>query len=172
MRTRIPQPGKPFFGSSPGLLLEYVLDRPDTSGARFGSCAEVQDTANIHILALEHPDAGGERVLIGTGQSYRDPAWPGSVLTFLMNRRSIVCVAPDSFAWQDVYDIFNSAGFPNINAPGKSTRGAGQHKAPSVTSAAKAFKLWPDFRYHTFETSIRELGEQLVKDGYLTAVSD
>ncbi|KAF9517337.1 hypothetical protein BS47DRAFT_1359632 [Hydnum rufescens UP504] len=79
----IHQPGKPFFGSSPGILLEYVLDRPDTSGACFGSSAEVRDTANIHILALEHPDVGGERALIDT----------------------------DPFAGKDVYDIFNSAVF-------------------------------------------------------------
>jgi hypothetical protein len=78
----------------------------------------------------------------------------------------------DYFAWQDIYDIFHSAGFPNVDIPGKTTRGAGKLKAPTVTSTAKALKLWPDFRYHTFETSIRELGEQLVKDGYLTAVSD
>jgi len=140
----IHQPGKPNFGSSPGLLLENVLDRPDTSGAYTGDCVDVRDTADFHVLALENPDAGGERVLIG----------------------------PDYFAWQDIYDIFHSAGFPNVNVPGKTTRGAGKHKTPSVTSTTKALKLWPNFRYHTFETSIRDLGEQLVKDGYLTAVSD
>ncbi|KAF9517341.1 hypothetical protein BS47DRAFT_524000 [Hydnum rufescens UP504] len=140
----IHQAGKPNFGSSPGLLLDNVLKGPDTSGAYAGDSADVRDIAGIHVLALENPDAGGERVLIGT----------------------------DSFAWQDVYDIFHSAGFPNVNVPGKATKGAGTRKAPSTTSTAKALGLWPNFRYHTFETSIRDLGEQLVKDGYLTAVSD
>ncbi|KAF9517338.1 hypothetical protein BS47DRAFT_1389875 [Hydnum rufescens UP504] len=67
-----------FFGSSPGILLEYVLNRPDTSGACFGSSAEVRDTANIHILALEHPDVGGERALIDNGHSSRDPRGPAA----------------------------------------------------------------------------------------------
>ncbi|KAF9520294.1 hypothetical protein BS47DRAFT_1287152 [Hydnum rufescens UP504] len=60
---------KPHFGSSPGRLLENVLDRSDTSCAYAGDCADVRDTADIHVLALENPDAGGERVLIGTGES-------------------------------------------------------------------------------------------------------
>ncbi|KAF9517335.1 hypothetical protein BS47DRAFT_1359630 [Hydnum rufescens UP504] len=122
------------------VLLEYTLDHPDTSGATVGTWADVRDTANIHILALEHPDAAGERVLIGS----------------------------EAFAWQDVYDIFNSVGFPNINAPGKATRGAGKTKQCWIISNAKEAKLWPDLRYHTFESSIRPLGEQLVEDGYLT----
>jgi len=140
----IHQPGKPHFGSSPGLLLDNILGSPDTSGTHIGDCVDVRDTANFHVLALENPDAGGERVLIG----------------------------PDYFAWQDIYDILHSAGFPKVDVPGKTTRGAGKLKAPTVTSTAKVFKLWPDFRHHTFETSIRELSEQLVKDGYLTPVSD
>ncbi|KAF9517342.1 hypothetical protein BS47DRAFT_524015 [Hydnum rufescens UP504] len=109
------KPGKPSFGSSPGLLLDNVLNRSDTSGAYAGDSADVRDTADIHVLALENPDAGGERVLTAT----------------------------DSFAWQDVYDIFNSAGFPNVNAPGKTTRGAGKQKTPSATSTAKALGCGP-----------------------------
>ncbi|KAF9517336.1 hypothetical protein BS47DRAFT_1483305 [Hydnum rufescens UP504] len=134
----IHQPRKPAFGSTPGLLLDFVLKHPDTSGGQFGNFVEVRDTANIHILALEHPDVA---------------------VFFLSNA--------GEFSWQDIYDIFNSAGFPNVNAPGKITRGGGRNKVPTITSNEKAAKLWPNFRYHTFESSIRELGEQLVKEGYL-----
>jgi len=137
----IGEPGKP--RSSPGMLLS-LLGQADTSGTYTGDCADVRDTADFHVLALEHPDAGGERVLIGS----------------------------DYFAWQDIYDIFHSAGFPKVDVPGKTTRGAGKLKAPTVTSTAKVSKMWPNFRYHTFETSIRELGEQLVKEGHLPVVSD
>ncbi|KAF9517355.1 hypothetical protein BS47DRAFT_1433638 [Hydnum rufescens UP504] len=91
------------------------LGRRRYIGTYTNDCADVRDTADFHLLALENPDASGERVLIG----------------------------PDSFAWQDIYDIFHSAGFPNVDVPGKSTRGAGKLKAPTVTSTAKAFKLWP-----------------------------
>jgi nucleoside-diphosphate-sugar epimerase len=63
----IHQPAKPHFGSSPGLLLDNILNHPDTSGTYAGDCADVRDTADFHVLALENPDAGGERVLIGPG---------------------------------------------------------------------------------------------------------
>ena len=43
------------------------LDNPDTSGALVGDCADVRDTADIHLLALEHPNAAGERVLVRSG---------------------------------------------------------------------------------------------------------
>jgi hypothetical protein len=59
------------------VLLEYTLDHPDTSGTTVGIWADVRDTANIHILALEHPDAAGERVLIGSGESL--VTFPGSI---------------------------------------------------------------------------------------------
>ncbi|KAF9517344.1 hypothetical protein BS47DRAFT_1359638 [Hydnum rufescens UP504] len=109
----IHQPAKPHFGSSPGLLLDRIFTRPDTSGANYDDSCDVRDTANIHVLALENPDAGGERVLVST----------------------------DSFAWQDIYDIFHSAGFPNVNVPGKTTRGAGKQKTPSATSTAKGSQV-------------------------------
>ena len=38
-------------------------------------------------------------------------------------------------------------------------------------SNGNAIKLWPEFQYRPFETSIRELGEQLIKDGFLQVVN-
>jgi hypothetical protein len=71
-----------------------------------------------------------------------------------------------TFAWQDMYDIFNSPEFPDINAPGKDTKGAGKNKSPAMMSNANAVRLWPEFQYRSFESSIKELGEQLIKDGF------
>jgi len=130
-------------GSSPGTLLECIHS-PDTSGALVGDCADVRDTADIHILALEHPDIGGERVLVRCA----------------------------TFAWQDFYDVLNGPEFPKTITPGKDTKGAGKYKSSATLSNAKAVKLWPEFKYRAFETTVKDMGDQLIKDGYLPVVSD
>lgn len=58
--------------------------------------------------------------------------------------------------------------FPNnLNVPEKDTEGAGENKWPATTSNAKAIRPWPEFKYRAFESTARNLDEQLVKDGYL-----
>jgi hypothetical protein len=61
------QPGTDL-SSTPGVLVGYVVGIPDTSGALIGDCADIRDTADIHLLALEHPDAAGVRVLVRSGE--------------------------------------------------------------------------------------------------------
>jgi hypothetical protein len=78
---------------------------------------------------------------------------------------------PATFAWQDAYDALNSPEFPNnVNVPGKDTKGAGKNRSSAIMSNGKAIRLWPEFEYRTFESTARDLGEQLVKDGYLQVV--
>lgn len=51
-------------GTTPGVFLARLLDIPDSSRAPVGDAGDVRDMADLHISALEHPDIGGERVLI------------------------------------------------------------------------------------------------------------
>ncbi|KAF9517354.1 hypothetical protein BS47DRAFT_1389885 [Hydnum rufescens UP504] len=100
----IHQPGKPHFGSSPGLLLEKALGVADTSGTYTNDCADVRDTADFHLLALENPDASGERVLIGPGEWFPESlggaSRPGVFNFFFVNRLVLIALrARDSRMW-------------------------------------------------------------------------
>ena len=52
----------------PGMLLDPLIDTPDRSGALTGDTADVRDTADPHIVALEHPDVGRERALVRSSE--------------------------------------------------------------------------------------------------------
>lgn len=123
-------------GSSPGGFLR-TLPAGDTSGKHSGDWVDVRDSAIHHVLALSTPEAGGERI--------------SSVA--------------DTFAWQDLYDILNDAGFKNI--PGKETYGAGKNNNPPRQSNAKSLRIFPGFKYRTLSESVREMGENLVQAGLL-----
>ncbi|KAF9515021.1 hypothetical protein BS47DRAFT_1391946 [Hydnum rufescens UP504] len=125
-------------GSTPAILLS-TLPAGDTSGKWTGDVVDVRDIALIHILSLEVPEAGGERIA-------------GSETIF---------------AWQDIYDVLNDAGYPNI--PGKDTKGAGLNKATTRVSNAKSLKLFKGFQYRSFNEYIKEMGATLHKDGFFTA---
>ena len=146
-----------------------LLDRihsPDTSGALVGDCVDVRDTADIHILALEHPNIGGERVLVRSGE-VKVPT-----LMSFYESHAYHLYLPATYAWQDFYDALNSPEFPKTITPGKDTKGAGKNKSPAILSNAKAVKLWPEFKYRTFETTVKDMGDQLIKGGYIPVVSD
>ncbi|KAI0054292.1 NAD(P)-binding protein, partial [Artomyces pyxidatus] len=69
-------------GSTPGMFLS-TLPAGDTSGKLVGDWVDVRDSAKLHVLALESPTLGGERLLSTNGL----------------------------FAWQDLYDVLNAAGY-------------------------------------------------------------
>ena len=152
-------------GSTPAMLFDRIRN-PDTSGSLVGDCADVRETADIHILALEHPDIGGERVLVRSGKALV----PISISFY--ESHAYHSRRPATFAWQDFYDVFNGPEFPKTSTPGKDTKGAGKNKSPAILSNAKAVKLWPEFKYRTFETTAKDMGDQLVKGGYIPVASD
>ena len=152
-------------GSTPGTLLDRIHN-PDTSGSLAGDCADVRDTADIHILALEHPDIGGERVLVRSGEVLV----PIPISFF--ESHAYHSRRPATFAWQDLYDVLNGPEFPKTITPGKDTKGAGKNKSPAILSNATAVKLWPEFKYRAFETTAKDMGDQLIRDGYIPVVSD
>ncbi|KAI0042904.1 NAD(P)-binding protein [Auriscalpium vulgare] len=130
------QPGKNF-GTSPGYLLD-TWATPDTSGQIVNDYVDVRDVAMLHVLSLKNKDIGGER---------------------------LITVYGEPFAWQDIYDILNEAGY---DAPGKDTRGAGKNKHLKVYfSSAKTFKFFPDFKYRALKESVLDMAVDLKKGGYL-----
>ena len=62
--------------------------------------------------------------------------------------------------------MLNDAGFSKI--PGKDTYGKGKNaeKTPGESNA-KSLKIFPGFKYRAFSESVREMGEDLVKGGFL-----
>jgi len=126
------------FGSTPAILLS-TFPAGETSGKWIGDVIDVRDIALIHILSLEVPEASGERI-VGT---------------------------EGIFAWQDIYDVLNEAGYPNI--PGKDTKGAGRNKVTTRVSNAKSLRLFKGFQYRPFNEYIKEMGAALDKAGLFTA---
>ncbi|KAI0051054.1 NAD(P)-binding protein, partial [Auriscalpium vulgare] len=130
------QPSKNF-GSSPGALLGGFATGGDTSGSLVGDFVDVRDSALLHVLALKNGNIGGERLLNSNGV----------------------------FAWQDIYDILNEAGY---QAPGKDAKGAGDKKHLKVlTRNDKTFKYFPKFKYRSLKESVLEMAVDLKSGGYL-----
>ncbi|KAI0037738.1 hypothetical protein FA95DRAFT_1578632, partial [Auriscalpium vulgare] len=101
-----------------------------------GDWVDVRDTAELHVLALETPALGGERLATTNGL----------------------------FAWQDIYDVLNAAGY---DAPGKATKGAGAGKVNAPTLKAKTHKFLPGFKYRSFEESVTDMAAALKEAGLL-----
>ncbi|KAI0040575.1 NAD(P)-binding protein [Auriscalpium vulgare] len=133
----IHQPGK-HFGSSPGALLAAFPVGGETSGALVAGFVDVRDSALLHVLALKNAELSGERLINANGV----------------------------FAWQDLYDILNEAGY---DAPGKDTKGAGEKKHMKLLLRNnKTFKYFPDFKYRGLKESVLDMAVDLKSGGYLT----
>jgi nucleoside-diphosphate-sugar epimerase len=121
-------------GSTIGVFLSTFAG-PDGSGSLAGDFVDVRDTAAHHSLALETPAAGGERIISSSGP----------------------------FAWQDIYDILNEAGFPNVP---KGNPGAGKNKVDITYDHSKSEKLFPSVKYRDLKTSVKEMGDTLAKNNF------
>ncbi|KAI0061159.1 D-lactaldehyde dehydrogenase [Artomyces pyxidatus] len=122
-------------GSTLGMLVG-TFATPDTTGKLTGDWVDVRDTAKLHVLALQNAAIGGQRLAATNG----------------------------IFAWQDMYDILNDAGY---DAPGKETKGAGKTKQNTAVVNTKTFKYFPDFKYHPLEETVRDMGAELKARGFL-----
>lgn len=72
----------------------------------------------------------------------------------------------DNFAWQDLYDILNDAGFKNI--PGKETYRVGKSEVTSLRqSNAKSLNIFPGFVYRPMTDSVKEMADALARDGFM-----
>ncbi|KAI0061974.1 D-lactaldehyde dehydrogenase [Artomyces pyxidatus] len=130
----IHQVGKEY-GSTPGMFLSTFAS-PDTTGKLIGDWVDVRDCARLHVLALQNEAIAGERLITTNGL----------------------------FAWQDLYDILNDAGY---DAPGKETKGVGNSKQYTIILNDKTFKFFPDFKYRSLEESVREMGEAFKEGGFI-----
>jgi len=129
-------PSKEKLSSTPSVFLS-TFPAGDTSGSLVGDWVDVRDSALLHVLALETPAAGGERILTTNG----------------------------TFAWQDLYDILIDAGYPNI--PGKESKGVGKNKVNKTRfSNAKSLKLFPEFKYRGLEEAVKEMGAYFQEAGF------
>lgn len=122
-------------GTTPGMLLS-TFPVGDTSGTLVGDWVDVRDSAILHVHALETPALGGERLAATNG----------------------------IYAWQDIYDVLNAAGY---EAPGKDTKGAGAKKQNTVVLNAKTAKFIPGFKYRTLAESVADMGADLKKSGFI-----
>ncbi|KAI0041413.1 NAD(P)-binding protein [Auriscalpium vulgare] len=91
-------------GSSPGVFLS-TFPAGDTSGTTIGDWVDVRDTAELHVLALETPALGGERLATTNGL----------------------------YAWQDIYDVLNAAGY-DVPGKATKGAGAGKVNAPILNA--------------------------------------
>ncbi|KAI0037737.1 NAD(P)-binding protein [Auriscalpium vulgare] len=99
----------PTIGSSPGVFLS-TLPVGETSGTTVGDWVDVRDTAELHVLALETPALGGERLATTNGL----------------------------YAWQDIYDVLNAAGY-DVPGKATKGAGAGKVNAPILNTKTFKF---------------------------------
>lgn len=65
-----------------------------------------------------------------------------------------------------MYDVLIDAGVDNI--PFKETYGKGKNAVVTgVQDNAKSMRIFPGFSYRSLSESVREMGESLVKGGFL-----
>lgn len=138
------------------------LPNSDLTKEYWGEAIDVRDCSLQHILALESPIVGGERILtISTSWAWQDICEQVSSQLFNLTTSHGLLLEDD---------VLNAGGFPNVPkgdlGTGLWAQARASGKKVNVLSTAKSHKIFPGFEYRDLDTMLLDTSKQAAEQGW------